>query len=430
MNTNGPQSGDLPTMVRAGLCHGLGTLVVKAVRVIQELFVAWTFAIESSVDGWFAAYALACIPINLALHAYQPPLVAALARERGGGGRLPEWLGVRSLLHGFVGAILIGILAPAWFRLSCPDPAAEAAGRSALPFLVVAVVAGVTSITWNGVLQASERYFLAGVLPAFIPLGMAATLLAAPDPGITSLAFGFAAGAVLEAAISWWAARRCPPTREATLGDAGAVLPYSCVLRESLVLLPGVICASLVPLVDQYFATSVGGAGAIATLIFAQRLPYFLAGTLSLAVAAAGTTRLARASASDSGRAALLRAGAGVLLAGAVVVAAPLAVLAEPVTSLLFHRGAFLEEDVAAVATPSALLLLGLPFLLVRLLAMRGLTVAGRNREVAAIQALHLALVVVLNLVFAALGMELPGVAAASTIAIGCGAWVAWMRAR
>lgn len=416
-------------MVQAGARHGLGTLLVKAVRVLQELLVAWTFAIESSVDGWLAAYALACIPINLALHAYQPPLVAALAGDRGGG-RGPAWLGARALVQGLMGAALIGILAPAWFHLACPEPAADAAGRSALPFLVVAVVAGVASITWNGVLQASERYFLAGILPVFVPLGMAGALLVAPDRGIASLACGFAAGAVLEAAISRWAARRPPQDRDAPVVNAGGAMADPRVLDGSLELLPGVICASLVPLVDQYFAASAGGAGAIATLGYAQRLPYFLAGTLSLAVAAAGTTRLARASALDSGRAVLLRGGAGVLLVGAVALAAPLAVLAEPVTGLLFQRGAFVEADVAAVAAPSALLLLGLPFLLVRLLAMRGLTVAGRNREAAAIQAFHLALVVVLNLAFAAIGMELVGVAAASTIAAGFGAWVAWMRAR
>lgn len=413
-------------MARDTLRHGAGSLVVKVIRVVQEILVASLLAIQGSMDGWLAAYALASVPVNLLLHAYQPPLVARLCSSRLASFDLRSVV-VHVVLAGACGGVLVLGIGPAWFMHALTSPTARVAADRILPVLAFYTLAGSVNIALNGALQARGRFFAAGVLPVAAPLAIGALLLWSPSSGVQALAWGLALGSLIETMLSMLilglAAQR--PAARRGESDAGGAP----VVSGAIALLPGVICAAIVPLAEQYYASRAGGEGGVAVLGYAQRLPFFLAGTLSLSIGAVGTTTLARLS-SRGGSAIRVLNRTGLWIIGAsTLLVLPLSMASRPITALIFERGAFVRDATAAVAPVTALLLAGLPFMLLRLLALRSLTVAGRNGLASAVQALGLVLVVLLNSLLEGAGMGIRGVAAISSLTMALTASIAWFQA-
>ncbi len=413
-------------MVRDTFIHGSGTLLVKVARIAQEILVASLLALHGSLDGWMAAYALASLPVNLLLHAYQPPLVARLSRNSSSPSVLRHAL-LQVLLPGICGAFFVLAIGPAWVAHALTAESARFSAISLLPLLAFFTIAGSANVALNGALQAQGRFFAAGVLPVAAPLVIGAMLLGLPNQGVRALALGLALGSAVEASLSlvilrFGAQRSGDAEVTETAGE-------SLVIREALVLVPGVLCAALVPLVEQYYASRAGGEGGVAVLGYAQRLPYFLAGTLSLSISAVGTTTLARVSGDSRVAGVVLNRVGAWLLGLSTVLVLPLALASRPLTAAIFERGVFEPSATALVAPVTALLLAGLPFTLLRLLALRSLTVARRNGMASAVQATGLLMVVVFNGLLQGADLGVRGVAAVSSLAMALTASIAWFQA-
>jgi putative peptidoglycan lipid II flippase len=261
---------------------------------------------------------------------------------------------------------LVGQLAMPWLVLAMASgflgdarfDLAVVYGRIAFPYILFISLAALLS----GVLNASGRFALAAAAPILMNLVMIAFLVAGwrleGDVGLWQI-WSVPVAGVAQLALVWWGAAR-----------AGiAIVPRRPRLTPELrrlarIMAPAILAGGVVQ-INLLVGRQVGSFfdGAVAWLAYADRLYQLPLGVVGAAIGVVLLPDLSRRLAAGDGaggRDAVNRAAEFTLaltLPGAVA----LVLIPGPIVSVLFERGAFGPEDVAATALAVAVYGAGLP---------------------------------------------------------------------
>ena len=253
------------------------------------------------------------------------------------------WL-VLAMASGFAGDVRFGL--------------ATEFGRIAFPYILFISLAALLS----GVLNATGRFAAAAAAPVLLNLTLIGAMVgddrAGWDVGL-ALAWGVPVAGIAQLALVWLAAARAGFRLIPRMPRLTPELKRLAVIAAPAMLAGGVMQINLIVgrQVASYFD------GAIQYLNLADRLYQLPLGVVAIAIGVVLLPDLSRKLEADDtagGRAAFNRATEFALLL-TVPAAVALIVIPQPVVSVLFERGAFDAEAVAATATVTAIYGAGLP---------------------------------------------------------------------
>ena len=241
--------------------------------------------------------------------------------------------------------------------------------RITFPYLLFICLTALVS----GVLNAADKFALAAGAPLLFNLCAIISLFALTPFVATpahALAWGTMVSGVLQLAVVVWAAYK--------VGLGFPLVSFPRVTADAKQVLrrmaPGVLGASVTQLnlaIDMFIASWLP-AGAISYLNYADRLAQLPLGVVGAAMSTALLPVLSRQLRGGKPLAAHRSMNRGIELSLALTLPAAIALIvtAEPIISVLFERGAFTAEKVAATAPALAAYASGLPaFVLIKSLA-------------------------------------------------------------
>lgn len=366
------------------------SLATRGVGFAKEIIVAAHFGLSGNLDVYFVAFTLIGFPLAILLNAVQTAFIARLSAN------ISEAEGKHLYGQTAVGTLLVLLLmlplwllfvphALPWLASGFP-PEKRQALETALLWLVPYYFLNGLNLLGYGVLQAKRRYLQNGLLPAATPLVIMLTLLViGATSGWHILVAALVAGTVTECVLLLMTLYRMGCIGLPTLSGLQAL---KAVLVNSLVLLPGTAIGSLVVLVEQAIAASLGE-GSNAALLYGYRLP---AALQSLFVVAIGITALPYFTAQIAQRQHdyclhSLKKLYWVLGVSGIIIALPLVVLSPEITALLYQRGAFGAAAVARVVPVQTAYFIQIPFALLAMLGIKTLAALGSNVRVSLIAA-------------------------------------------
>ncbi|MGE4503989.1 MAG: murein biosynthesis integral membrane protein MurJ [Desulfovibrionaceae bacterium] len=358
------------TLVVAG-----ATLVSRVFGFVRDVIVAFALGAGAMADAFFVAFripnllrrlfgegslTMAFVPVFAQVRAEQGEQAAqAMARSA------LAWLaailvGVTLVVECFAGG-LVWAIAPGF----TDDPALYAATtlllRICFPYIIL--ISGVALCM--GILNASGHFLGPALAPVLLNVALITASLAGYYLGLpvaVCLAWGVLAGGVLQWQLQQPFLRRQGFTWRGawTWRDAG-------VRRMAWLMLPTVFGAAVYQL-NILLGTLLASflpEGSVSYLYYADRLVQFPLGVFGVAVSTAALPSLAAlvAEGDDPAYLATLRSALGLTLFVALPATAGLAALAGPIIDLLFGRGAFTPQAVAATSTALVAYAAGLPFI-------------------------------------------------------------------
>ncbi len=355
----------------------IGILASRLAGFVRQRAIAHFLGTSDAADALLAAFRLGNITQNLlgdgTLSASFVPIYARLRAESSADAARLARSALGALLVLVVGASLVGVALAPWLTGAV---ASEFEGdKRTLTVELVRVLFPMTGLlvlgAWAlGILTAHRRFLLPYAAPVLWSVAQIAALVATSLAGNTdhaalarAAAWGAVGGALLQLLAMGWPIRellgRAMPSLELGnphLREVASKLP-SAVLGRGVMQLSGLVDTALAGLL---------GAGAIATLNYAQTLYLLPMAVLGTGEAAASLPELAErvgegdAEARRSLASSLARSLTRVLTLGAGATVA-LGVLSPELVTLLLRGGSFDAASTAAVATVLAAYAVGLP---------------------------------------------------------------------
>lgn len=412
-------------ILRSWIQVGALSAGLSIVSMGKEMVVAASFGTSDAVDTFVVALLPLLFVTTVVADALSPALIPAYVRERERRGSEAAQ-DLFSQILALAAPVLVGapavvaFLAPYFLPLlgSGFDAGKLAQTQRLLCLLLPFVVFVGVSALLSTMLQAGERFWLAGAALMLPPAASALAVLAwRPALGIDALAAGLALGALLQLALlGWGLKRRGTALTPRWRGGSPAVRR---VIGQYLPMVVGAATMGSLTLVDGAMAAALAP-GSVAALNYGNKV---VAGLTGAGAGALGTVTLpvfSRLTAADDWAALrrVVRTYSGLILLTTVPAALALFVLSEPLVGLIFERGEFNSADTRLVGRVQALYGLQIPFYLLGILFVRLISAAGSNHLLMVGALLNLALNVVLNYVF----MQRLGVAgiALSTACVYC----------
>jgi putative peptidoglycan lipid II flippase len=236
----------------------------------------------------------------------------------------------------------------------------------ALPALIFT---GLSSVEAS-VLNSRQRFGLLSALPAFMPAGVAVSvLLLAPRIGIVAAPLGYLAGSTLQLLVARRSTSGLLPGDEAAFGPAPALGP---LMRDYGAAAGSAACLGGIYLTDTFMASTFSP-GSTATFGYATR-PIIL--LLAFVTAVIGNTTLpmfSKLAARSDLRTLELRFAAvsGALASASLPLVLIIGLLAPRLVGLLYERGTFSPADTANVAAVLRVYVLHVPCFLVAIIGWR-----------------------------------------------------------
>lgn len=369
---------------------GAATVLTKVLAMAKDMVVASYFGTSDAVDAFFIAMTVPTFAISVIANSIPAVLVPIYLRVRerdgvAGAGRL---LGNALALAGAaiaLSCLALALLSPVIMPLVGARFGGEKLALTRHLFLLIlpgVFISGLSGML-AGVLNAHERFLLAGVTPMFMSVLSIAFLVGAADHwGISALAIGLTTGYVAELSVLAWNVRarhlvarpqwgcwRDPDVRQ--------------VLAQYTPLLIGGGIMSSAPLIDQAMAASLGS-GSVAQLAYGSKLVAAGLGIGGAAVSTAILPHFSRMVATHDwpGLRHTMRTYSRLALVAGVAVVLSIVVFSEPTVRLLFERGHFLASDTRAVARVQALYALQIPFYVLGILGVQLLHAISANRVI------------------------------------------------
>lgn len=362
-----PSQGRLATHVAAGI------LVTRILGFVRERVFAHYFGNSPTADAFRAALKIPNTIRNLlgegTLSASFIPVYAGmLARGDHEGARRLAGVIASLLLLLTAGAAAAGVaLAPAITAFAAPGFSGETRDLTVTLVAIMFPMSGITILSaWClGILNTHRKFFLSYAAPAVWNIVQIGTLIAlgahlAGARLAVALAWGALAGAALQVALQLPEALRLAGRMHWGLAfDTPGVRP---VVRAWAPVVFGAGITQISSIVDTQLG-SLLGAGAVATLGYAQLVAVLPVSLFGVSVAAAALPELSRDVAADAQTALRHNLAQGARRVAFFVVpsAFALAALGHSIIATLFQTGAFRAEDTALVVGVLAAYAVGLP---------------------------------------------------------------------
>lgn len=389
----------------AALVGGL-TVATKGVSFGRDLIVAATLGTGDGLDAFLMASVLPTLVVTVIAGSLNSALIPTYIRTREVEGRDAAQRLLSSVLTATLIAlgglsVLLGFLVP-WLMplLTSGFSPAKLALTCRLTYILLPsiVLTGLASL-WSAALNAEERFALASLAPAAVPLTSAAALLVARPGGASdAFALGFVGGVLLQAGLVGWGLYRAGVALVPRWWGGGPAVKT--VLGQYLPVASGAILLNGTVLVDQTMACRLGS-GSVSMLSYGNKL---ISLVLSILMMAIGTAVLPyfsqRTAAGDwDGLRRMLRYQGGLILLVTLPATAVLIFFSEDLVRLLFQRGTFSDADVRAVGGIQALYALQIPFVTLGLLLVRLISAMALNKLLLYGTVISFALNIILDLI-------------------------------
>lgn len=393
------------------------SLFAKALGFAKEVVVAATFGLSGALDVYLVAFVLIGAPASIVLNAVQTALIAHLSRAD----LTPEEESNRFATTSLLVLVVLALVLPLWLWLLPFALPWLASGfpvekrqelETALLWLVPYYFLNAFNLLGYGVLQAKNRYFANGLIPAFTPLAIMLVLLAWGGSDwkilVVSLVLGSAIETLVLLIVLYRTARLVMPRRP----NIRAVKP---LIFAGLALLPGTAMLAVSPVAEQAIAAALGE-GTNAALAYGYKLPAALQGILVTAVGITALPYFARQLEQPAYCVHSLDKLVRWLLIGSALLVLPLGLLSADIVSLLYQRGAFDTVATQRVAPVQVAYFVQIPFALLAMLGVKVMAALGLN----GLTSIYTALAVMTQVTLAyTLGTHhgVPGIAWAATLA-------------
>ena len=351
----------------AGLI-ALGSVASRVLGVVREIAKAGLFGATGSVGALEVAIRVPTIIYELLVGGMINSALVPVLSDYSAAERRAELWHLLSVLLSLAVVVLsvcvvIGeVLAPqiVWLMAGGLDPALQAEAtvllRVMLPVVLFLNTAGIVS----GALYALKRFtFPAFTAAVFNAATVAAALILGRRLGVTSVALGVLAGAILQLAVQW------PGLRGADLGFVFNVRHHA-LRRIGRLYIPIAIglVVDLLGVALSYNLASRTGNQSIPWMQYSATLIQLPLGLVSIAVSIAILPTLSRQAAEREQHAfrATLAYGIRLILALTVPATVGLWVMATPIVALVFEHGTFTPADTVATVAALRYHLVGLIF--------------------------------------------------------------------
>ena len=354
--------------------------VVGLFRLGQDVLIAWRFGTAPAIDAFYFVANLVAWPVTIALSTFTLLIAPAEAALRMASttalnafrGELLGWTLAACLLALPVSYVGLQILVSSPLAAPVTEIAAQAAEGASVAFAAVAFgLLSAIATAWF----VSSNLRATTLLDALTPISIIFT--AALLPSAAALYWGLTAGAAAQAAVALGllALRNELPRPRLTMHSSG----WRGMARAGMAFLAVQIAFTALPVIDQLFAVHLG-AGAVASLNYANRLLIGVLAVAALGVQRAALPLLADWMVRDHRRArrfvntwVLRILLAGLPLTGALWLMAPF------VVDALYTRGSFSEVDALTVAHLFQVGSLQLPLYLAGTLLVAALAAMGSS---------------------------------------------------
>lgn len=365
----------------------------KLAGAAKEMAIAYRYGVSAEVDAYLFVFNLVSLPVGIWFSVLTVVLVPLAARMRQGASvELPHFrselfgltllLGLALTLLGWLGLPLL--LRSSWVGL--PD-ATVTITVNMVPALALLAPLGVIISLFSAWMLAAGRHAntLLESVPAMVIL---VALLAFSGGGVEPLIWGTLGGFIFHlASLAVSLARRGEIEAPRFTRQSPQWTPF---WQGFGIMLAGQVLMSFTSIIDQFFAAHLG-AGAIATLSYANRILGLVLGMGALAVSRATLPVFSQAQA-GGGEQVHRVATYWVRLLFALGVASMLASwwLAPWGVKLLFERGAFTAQSTVVVTEVLRYGLTQLPFYFAGIVLVSLLSSQGKYRAIAVIAGTNL----------------------------------------
>ena len=352
-------------LLKAASTVSLLTLASRVTGLVREWIVASQFGASAWTDAFNVAFRIPNLLRRLfAEGAFSQAFVPILGevKERDGSVATKDLVDAVAtvLLAILLLTCVIGVaMAPAlvWLMASGLQEFDEAVLMTRLMFPYIGFMALVAM--GAGVLNTHRHFAVPAATPVLLNLSVIGAALVGADDmqalglhPVYALCLGVMVGGLLQLALQWSALRRMGLVPRGSLAPRSLRSAWdhpgvSRVLKQMAPAVLGVSVAQLSLLINTLIA-SYQGPGAISWLTYADRLMEFPTALLGVALGVVLLPQLTAAQAQGQGDryAELLDWGLRLVLLLALPSAVALLAFAQPLVTVLFHYGAFTEQDV------------------------------------------------------------------------------------
>ncbi len=364
----------LTTMLLVG---GL-TLLVHLATAAKDLVTAYQFGTADELDAFLIAFLLPSLAIVVVGGSFSSSAIPIYIQvERRDGPEAAYGL-CGNILAASIGVLLVvTILLPilvapilALLNSSFTDEQLTLTRELFFILLPIVLLKGMATV-WSAILNVTDRFLMAAIVPVITPVvTVAALLYLGPKWGIHTLALGAVGGAVLEVAILALYVRQ--------LGIPliprwnGWTPPMATLMRQYGSVVVGGALMSSTALVDQAMAAMLGP-GSVAALSYGGKVVSFVTVVGATALGTAVLPHFSRLVAASDWRG--VRHTVRTYVRLILYVTVPLTMVAvwfsEPLVQAIFQRGAFTSTDGEVVSRVQVFLLLQVPFYIIGILIVR-----------------------------------------------------------
>lgn len=365
---------------------GGATAVVSLASIARDLVLAASFGTSDALDAFLIAASIPLFIVSVIAGSFGSALIPSFIQVREQEGHVAA----QQLLSGIM-ALGLGLLVAASGLLALSSPIllpllASGFGSEKLSltqqlvyFLLPTIVLSGLATMWSAVLNAGERFALAAIAPAIVPLAAAGALVIGGVRGIEVLVFGMIGGTGLQLCfLRWGLAKQGVDLRPRYYGITPAMRQ---AIGQYVPVLVAVTLLGSTVLVNQAVAASLDP-GSVATLGYGMKVVSLVIGLVAGALGTAVlpySSKLVAAADWVQVRQTIRTYGRLTLLT-TVPLAGLLVVFSEPIVKLVFQRGAFTSEDSSLVAHVQSLYALQIPFYVLSAFCGRLLSSLGDNQ--------------------------------------------------
>jgi putative peptidoglycan lipid II flippase len=428
------RSSDRGQMLRATLVITALVVAVKACTLAKEMAVARWFGAADALDAFYVALVLPTYLMTVVGDTFNAAFIPTYieVREKEGAQAAERLLSSIAAfdLAVLIGAAIVLALLHTWLLPllgSSFGPKKLALTGSLFFMLLVWLSLGGLNSLWRAALNARGHFALTALVPALTPLVVLVLLVIAGSIwGVYALAIGTIVGVCAELALTGYAL---------SIGGGAGLLPwwhgFDSSVRKVLgqyapLVAGGVLMASTV-LVDQAMAAMLGK-GSVSALNYANKLvgiPLNL-GIYSVSIVVFPTFSLLTAKEDWPGLRRALKFYSFLLAIITIPLTLALCFFSKPLVGLLFHGGAFTEQDVQLVGRVAALLCIQVPFYSIGVLYVRAISALKRNQILMWGTTISVVINVVLNYLFMKV-LGLPGIALSTSAVYAISCFYLWL---
>jgi putative peptidoglycan lipid II flippase len=370
----------------ATLIIGVLTFGVKLAAMLKEILVAAWFGTGDELDAFVIALMVPSYIINVVAGSFNAALIPVHVDVRENDGpaaaqRLFSGTVALTLALLVTTTLALVLLGPVILPFLCSGFGSEKVMLTKRLFYLLlpsVVISGVLT-NWDSVLNAGERFGIAAIAPAMVPLTTIAVLkLLGADCGVEALGIGTIVGLALHLLVLGWALKKRGISLLPRWHGLDAAMKR--VVRQYIPLVgaAALMCSTL--LVDQAMAALLAP-GSVAVLNYGNKLVGLVltVGTMALGTAVLPYFSKMAAAADWRGLRHTLTTYTRLVLLVTVPMTCVGLWLSKPLVSLLFQRGKFTATDVQLVSSVQSMYLLQVPFYTLGILFVRTISSLQMN---------------------------------------------------